>query len=70
MTEGEFINEFRRVFDWNGSERMTAKAWAAEHGFSESYLSDVLRGKRGVSDRMAEALGYQRIVSFVKVRQS
>lgn len=64
MTEEQFIAEFRKVFDWRGSERLTAKQWSEDHGFSQSYISDVLRGKRGVSDRMAEALGYRRVVTF------
>lgn len=64
MTEEEFIAQFRRLFDWKGTERLTAKQWSADHGFSQSYISDVLRGRRGVSDRMAEALGYRRVVSF------
>lgn len=64
MTEEDLLREFRKLFDWNGPARLTAKEWAAEHGFSQAYISDVLHGRRGVADRFAEALGYRRVVSF------
>lgn len=67
-SEEELLAEFRALFNWDGPQRLTAKQWAADHGFSQSYVSDVLHGRRGIADRFAEALGYQRIVTFVPVR--
>jgi hypothetical protein len=67
MTEAELIDEFRALFNWNGAKRLTAKAWAKGHGFSQAYVSDVLNGKRGISDRMAEAMGHRRIVTFERI---
>ena len=64
LTEDELLEEFRALFNWRGGKRLTAKQWASEHGFSQAYVSDVLRGNRGIADRFAEALGYQRIVTF------
>lgn len=64
-TEAELLNEFRALFNWTGPKRLTAKQWAKDHGFSQAYISDVLHGRRGVADRFAEALGYQRVVTFV-----
>lgn len=68
LTEAELVEQFRSKFNWQGSTRLTAKAWAKEHGFSQAYVSDVLHGRRGVADRFAEALGYERVVTFVPVR--
>jgi len=67
VSEDEFLAEFRAVFNWNGNTRITARQWAADHGFSPAYISDVLNGNRGVSDRIAEAMGYVRVVSFEKL---
>lgn len=40
------------------------KQWAESHGFSSVYVNDVLRGKRAVSEKFAEAMGFERIVTF------
>lgn len=40
------------------------KAWADLHKVSESFVSDVLRGRRDVSDYMASCLGLQRVIMF------
>lgn len=39
-------------------------AWAARHGFSPQYVCDVLRGRRDVSEALANALGLVREVRF------
>lgn len=41
-------------------------AWARAHKFSPSYISDVLRLTRAPSKRLGDALGYGRVVVFVK----
>ena len=40
--------------------------FAAQVGVSPAYLSDMLVGKRGVSDTIAAALGYEKFVAFRK----
>lgn len=40
------------------------KAFAEQAKISESYLSDVLRDRRGIGDRIAEALGFERVVTY------
>ena len=67
LSEAELLEEFRALFNWKGVDRITAKAWAAQHGFSQAYVSDVLHGRRGVADRFAEALGYRRFVTFERL---
>jgi len=39
-------------------------AFAHAHGFSRAYLSDVVRVVRQISDRLAQALGFRRVVAF------
>ena len=43
-----------------GSQR----AWADAHDLSPAFVSDVLQGKRAVTDRIASVLGYTRFVGF------
>jgi hypothetical protein len=40
------------------------QAWARSKGFSPQYVCDVLRGRRDVSEAMANALGFVREVRF------
>jgi len=42
-------------------------AFAANAGVSAAYLSDMLLGKRGVSDAIAGAIGYEKFVAFRKI---
>lgn len=70
MDEAELLAEFRALFDWRGTERLTAKQWAKDHGFSQAYVSDVLHGRRSITDRFAEALGYRRVVSFARLAKA
>ena len=44
----------------------TQKDWALKHKLSPAFINDVLQGKRSVSDTIAEALGYDRLVMYSK----
>ena len=46
-------------------EAGSQEAFARLHKFSGAYLSDVLRGKRPDSARLATALGFERVTAFV-----
>lgn len=46
------------------------RQWARAHGFSDSYVSDVIRGQRCISEAMANALGYFLIISFRKIEKT
>jgi len=65
IDEEELLRRFRAMFrhdeDWG---RMTAKSFAQEHGVPESCVSLTLSGKRRITDRIANALGYERCVVF------
>jgi hypothetical protein len=43
--------------------------WAKKHGFTQSYISKVLRGEREVSDQVAQAAGFRRKVYFVPCKE-
>lgn len=41
-------------------------AVAAQLGITVQYLNDILHGKRGISNRIAQVLGWRELVVFVK----
>lgn len=43
------------------------QAFAKRHGFSSAYISDVVRNRRDLSDRLLAALGIERVVMYRKV---
>lgn len=43
------------------------KRTAHELGFTPQFVLDVVKGRRSVSDRLAEAMGYRKVVEFEKV---
>lgn len=48
-------------------ETLKTQKAAAEHlGISGVYLGDILHGRRGISDRVAERIGWKRVVVFVR----
>ena len=49
-------------------EAGSQKGWAVSHGFSPQFVTDVLKGRRRVSDNLARALGFRRMVSWRDVR--
>lgn len=65
IDEAELLRRFRAMFRYgDDGKRPTAAGFAKKHGFSQSYVSDVLAGKRGIADKIANALGYERHVVF------
>lgn len=65
IDEAELLRRFRALFRYDDAgKRKTALSFAKEHGLSQSYVSDVLAGKRGFADKVANALGYERRVVF------
>lgn len=41
------------------------RAWAKAHSFAEPYVSQMLSGKKAISDSVARAMGYQKKEYFV-----
>lgn len=48
---------------------LTQEGWAQHRGFSASFISDVLQGRRDVTESLATAMGYERKVIFVRTRR-
>ncbi len=42
--------------------------WARAHGFSKSYVSELLSGRRHISDAVAIALGFLLVETVIPVR--
>lgn len=52
------------------AEEGSQKSWADKNGVSPAYVSDILQERREISDRIAESLGYRKIVVFAKTEVS
>lgn len=59
-TEHDLRNIVTGLIELRGSQ----KAVADDLGISQAYLGDVLRGRRGVGEKMAEKLGWEKIEIF------
>ena len=44
----------------------TQTALARDLGISESFLGDILHGRRGISEKLANKLGWKRVTVFVR----
>lgn len=60
------IAELSRAVKAAGSQRK----WAAEHGLSAPYVSDVLAGRRDPGAAVLSALGLERVVSYRRIGQA
>jgi hypothetical protein len=59
-------DELRNILTQACTESGSQQDWAKGHGFSPAYVSDVLNGRKDVSERIAEALGYVKFTGFYK----
>jgi transcriptional regulator with XRE-family HTH domain len=65
MTKTEFIAYLREQVAVFGSQHRLA-----EHcGVADSYLSDVLTGRREPGQKLLDALGFRRVVTYERVRE-
>lgn len=60
VSADEFVTILKQECITHGSQT----AFAHRHGFSTGYINDVLHRRRAPSDKLAQSLGYHRIVSF------
>ncbi len=61
--ESHLVGELKAKTDRKFGLTITAK----ELGFTAPFILDVVKGRRPVSSRLAEAMGYRRVVEFEKV---
>ena len=64
MTLDQFKAELYFLVSRFGSQQEAAQEW----GISESYLSDVLNGRRRPGAKFCKAVGYERVMMFVDTR--
>lgn len=67
LSEAELREVLRSRIGFHGGKRVFAKDLAADCGVCQAYLSDVLNNRRGIADKLAHALGYERVVTFVPI---
>lgn len=60
-----FYAKLRNACDEAGGQ----SAWASAHGLSVSYVNDVLNARKDPGPKIASALGLQRVVAFVEVKE-
>jgi DNA-binding transcriptional regulator YdaS (Cro superfamily) len=60
LTEDEVMERLRAAIAEAGSQR----AFAEKHGFTPGYVSDVIKGQRGLSDRILAAIGVERVINY------
>jgi predicted DNA-binding protein (UPF0251 family) len=60
ISHEEAIDMLRRLVEEEGSQTQAA----AKLGISSGYLSEILTNGRPISDKVAKALGYERVVVY------
>lgn len=63
LTEDDVRLRLRAAIEAAGSQRN----FADEHGFTASYIHDVLHGRRALAPRILEALGVERVVRYREI---
>lgn len=64
LSEEQLRDRLRAMIGWRDGKKVTAKSLAAQWGLSQAYLSDVLNGRRGIADKLAAHMGFERVVLF------
>jgi hypothetical protein len=57
-------NDMRNILRHRLEAAGSKSEWAADNGFTITFIDYVLKGKRGMTKRLAKSLGYNRIVAF------
>jgi plasmid maintenance system antidote protein VapI len=60
ITEAQILEELKRKVD----RKFGLTQEARRLGITPQYLHNVVNGKRPLSDRVAQAMGYRRVVEF------
>jgi predicted DNA-binding transcriptional regulator AlpA len=64
MRHDEFLRYFKRLCQDEG----TRAAWAKKHGFSATYVSDMINKRRAPSEAICAAAGVKRETIYRKVK--
>lgn len=60
LNERDILDRMRAAVEQAGSQR----AFAEQHKISLQYVNDVLRGRREPGQRILDALGVEKVVSY------
>ena len=63
-TEAELLNELKAATE----KRRGLTDAAQRYGFTIQFISDVVYGRRGISEKLAEKMGYRRVVEYERVK--
>ena len=63
LREKHLRERLRRACREAGSQTL----WAAAHGVSDQYVSDILKGRRGMSATIAGHLGFRRVTVYARL---
>lgn len=66
LTEQDVLTRLRDAVMREGSQ----KAFARRHGISEQYVSDVLRQRRELSEKILDTLQLERVVMYRERRSA
>jgi plasmid maintenance system antidote protein VapI len=61
ITQAEILSIIKEMVGKWG----TQKELADHLGISNAYLNDIIHGKQAVSNKVAQKLGYKRVIKFV-----
>lgn len=61
-SEPQLLEELRERVKRQPSQKVAA----GDLGFTPQFLSDILSGRRAITERLAASLGYRRIVEYIK----
>lgn len=64
-TTEHVLKDLRSVVVWAGDQKRAAK----HLGISEQFLCDVLRGRRALSTKLLNALGYRKVDIYEQFRR-
>ena len=65
MTEDELRAHFQSLTGFQKGQHIPDKVLTEKWKFTPSYLRDVLNGYRSIGGQLANALGFDRVVTFV-----
>ena len=63
ISNEEAIELIKKIVEEEGAQYKAAK----KLGVSPAYLSDILKNRRAISDKVSKKLGYQRIITYEKL---
>ena len=66
LTEQDVIARLQAAIAAAGSQT----AFAQQHGMSDQYVSDAVRGRREIGRKILDALGLERVVSYREKQQN